>query len=194
MKNTRGWYVIHVFSGYEQKIEKQILMLKEINEVFSRACYGVKVPMYEQTESKDGKIKVTKHKLMPGYILVDLDLPDIKADMEKHKEIVGLLKSINGVTGFVGLTTSRNSQPIPLTQAEYDKILEQTGEKKVEKTIHATYDYNVGDSVKITTGPFSGFNGTVSEVLSQHGKLKVSVEIFGRPTLVEVDAIAAEKK
>lgn len=195
-KICRGWYVLHVFSGYEQKIEKQINLLIREDARFSMHCHAVKVPMYEQTEMKDGKPKVTRHKLMPGYILVDLDLPPKdpknRDDFEIHKQIVGTLKSINGVTGFVGLTTDRSSQPKPLSQSEFNRILEQTGERKVERTIHTTHDYAPGDSIKITTGSFSGFNGTVSEIL--HGKLKVSVEIFGRPTLIEVDVMDTEKK
>ena len=192
--NTRGWYVIHVFSGYEQKIAKQIETLMRLNEVFSCSCFGVKVPMYKTEEIKKGKTKVVEHKLMPGYILVDLDLPLISEDAEKHKQIVGMLKSINGITGFVGLTTARSSQPTPLTSAEVDKIFQKTGEKEVEKPIYSTYDYNVGDAVTITSGSFSGFTGVVSEVMQTHGKLKVSVEVFGRPTLIEVDVTATEKK
>ena len=189
------WYALHVFSGYEQKIERQILSLMQSNSVLSKSCHDVKVPMVITKEMKDGKEKERKRKLMPGYVLVDLDLPKFTEDEEKHKEIVQLFKSIDGVTGFVNGTTARGSHPAVLTKAEMNKIKEEIGEIKVVRPVKNFQVFNIGDEVNITAGPFEGFSGKVEDNnLNSANKLRVQVEVFGRINTIEVESQDVELK
>ena len=140
------WYVIHVYSGYEQKIEKQILHMMQTNALLSQVCHGVKVPIKVVTEkTDDGKERTRKVKLMPGYVLIDIDFPKFEEDEEKYKEIISIVRSINGVTGFVTPTSARGSLPIPLTKGELNRIRESIGEIKVDRSLHDYQDFQEGD-------------------------------------------------
>ena len=183
-----GWYVLHIYSGYENKIEKTIRMMVESGELEKEIVRDVKIPCEEVVEVKDGKKRTLTKKFLPGYILVEMDLPD--ADMG-WKVPCSKIKKIQGVTGFVGTSTGR--KPQPLTGDEARAILQKSGEMKGERPVRTRQSFSPGEQVKIIDGPFETFTGTIDEVNHEKNKLKVMVGIFGRSTPVEVDLLQVEK-
>jgi len=183
-----GWYVLHIYSGYENKIEKTIRMMTEMGELDKEIVRDVKIPSEEIVEVKDGKKRTLTKKFLPGYILVEMDLPD--ADMG-WKIPCSKIKKIQGVTGFVGTMTGR--KPQPLTSDEARAILQKSGEIKGERPVRTRQSFSAGEQVKIIDGPFESFTGTIDEVYPEKNKLKVMVGIFGRNAPVEVDLLQVEK-
>jgi len=183
-----GWYVLHIFSGYENKIEKTIRMMLESGDLDKEMVRDIKVPSEEIVEVKDGKKRTMNRKFLPGYILVEMDLPD--ADMG-WKVPCTKIKNIQGVTGFVGTPAGR--KPQPLSGDEARAILQKTGEIKGERQVRTRQSFAPGEQVKIIDGPFETFTGTIDEVYHEKNKLKVMVGIFGRNTPVEVDLLQVEK-
>ena len=183
-----GWYVLHTYSGYEKKIEKTIRMMIENGELDRNVVRDIKVPCEEVVEVKDGKKRTQTKKFLPGYILVEMDLPD--AEMGWKAPCLKI-KKIQGVTGFVGTPADR--KPQPLSGDEARAILQKSGEIKGERTVRARQSFTAGEQVKIIDGPFESFTGTVEEVNQEKNKLKVMVGIFGRNTPVEVDLMQVEK-
>jgi transcriptional antiterminator NusG len=182
---AKGWYVVHTYSGYENKVEKHIRTLME-NGTLDDAVTDVKVPAEEVVEVKEGKKKVSTKKFLPGYILLEMDLPD-----RGWKAVCGQIRKIPGVTGFVG--SMRGIKPHPISAEEARGILQKAGEIKTEKTMKPKQSFEIGETVRIIDGPFDTFTGTVEEVNLEKGKLKVMVGIFGRSTPVEVDFNQVEK-
>lgn len=182
---AKGWYVLHVYSGYENKIEKFIRIMME-ESPFNEVVFDLKVPAEDVVEVKDGKKKITTKKFLPGYILIEMDLPD-----RGWKEICSGIKKIQGVTGFVG--SMGNSRPQPISAEEARNILQKTGVLKSDKSVTIAQVFSKGDSVRIVDGPFDTFTGTIEDVNSEKGKLRVVVGIFGRATPVEVDFLQVEK-
>ena len=176
---AKGWYVVHTYSGYENKVEKYIRKFIE-NDTFNDAVSDVKVPSEEVVEVKEGKKRVTTRKFLPGYILLEMDLPD-----DGWKAVCSQVRKIQGVTGFVG--SSRGIKPQPISAEEARSILQKAGEIKSEKQMAAKQTFAVGESVRIVEGPFDTFTGNVEEINLEKGKLRVMVGIFGRATPVEVD-------
>ncbi len=182
---AKGWYVVHTYSGYEKKVEKHIHKLME-NDSFQEVVSDVKVPAEEVIEVKEGKKKVSTKKFLPGYILIEMDLPD-----RGWKTVCGQIRKVPGVTGFVG--SMRGIKPHPIPAEEARSILQKAGEIKTEKYLKPKQSYELGETVRIIEGPFDTFSGTVEEVNLEKGKLKVMVGIFGRSTPVEVDFSQVEK-
>ena len=182
---TKGWYVLHTYSGYENKVEKHIRKLIE-NGLLEDAVSDIKVPAEQVVEVKDGKRKTTTKKFLPGYILLEMDLPD-----HGWKSICGQIRKIQGVTGFVG--TMGGSKPQPISPEEAKTILQKSGEIKTEKAAKAKQNFSAGESVRIIEGPFDTFTGSIEEVNTEKGKLRVTVGIFGRSTPVEVDFNQVER-
>ncbi|MCL2043707.1 MAG: transcription termination/antitermination protein NusG [Treponema sp.] len=185
---ARGWYVLHIYSGYENKIDKTIRMMIDNGELDKEVVLDVKIPSEEVVEVKDGKKRTLSKKFLPGYILVEMDLPD--ADMG-WKDPCSKIKKIQGVTGFVGTPAGR--KPAPLSGDEARAILQKTGEIKGERPVRTRQSFSQGEQVKIIDGPFQSFTGTIDEVNHEKNKLKVMVGIFGRNTPVEVDLLQVEK-
>jgi transcriptional antiterminator NusG len=183
-----GWYVLHTYSGYENKIEKTIRMMTENGELEKTVVCDVKVPCEEVVEVKDGKKRTKSSKFLPGYILVEMDLPEAEAGW---KAACSKIKKIQGVTGFVG--TPADKKPQPLTGDEARAILQKSGEIKGERTVRTRQTFTAGEQVKIIDGPFESFVGTIEEVNHEKNKLKVMVGIFGRNAPVEVDLLQVEK-
>jgi transcriptional antiterminator NusG len=183
-----GWYVLHIYSGYEGRIEKTIHNMLEMGELDKEVVREVKVPEEEVVEVKDGKKRTVKKKFLPGYLLIEMDLPD--ADMG-WKEPCTKIKKIQGVTGFVGTQAGR--KPQPLSGDEARAILQKSGEIKGERPARARQSFSPGEQVKITAGPFETFVGTIDEVYPEKNKLKVMVGIFGRNAPIEVDLLQVEK-
>ncbi|MDR1836381.1 MAG: transcription termination/antitermination protein NusG [Treponema sp.] len=183
-----GWYVLHTYSGYENKIEKTIRRMCEKGELDKEVVRSVKVPCEEVVEVKDGKKRTHMRKFLPGYILVEMDLPEAETGW---KLSCSKIKKIDGVTGFVGTPADR--RPQPLSSDEARTILQKAGEIKGERVVRTRQTFNPGEQVKIIDGPFESFIGTIDEVNMEKNKLKVMVGIFGRNAPVEVDLLQVEK-
>lgn len=169
--SQRQWYIIHTYSGFENKV-KQSLRQRADAYGMGDKIGEILVPTEEVMEVRDGKKISVKRKFFPGYVLVNMEMSD---------EAWHVVRSTPKVTGFVG----GGLRPVPMTQEEVDRILNQvhvTKEKPKPKM-----DYRVGESVKITDGPFSNFVGVVEEVNEDRATLKVMVSIFGRSTPVELE-------
>ena len=186
---SKGWYVVHTYSGYEQKIERIINKLRENDPDFAMYCTGVSVPM-EQVEvmNEKGEKKMELRKILPSYILVELELPE-----SSWRSITSKIIRIQGVTGFLSADKSGMVPPNPLSQREHRSILERTGELAPEKAFRPKQDFNKGEEVLVTAGPFASFKGTIEEIDIQKGRLRLSLEILGRFTPVDVDFAQVEK-
>jgi len=183
---AKGWYVVHTYSGHENKVEKHIRNMIDSGEL-SDNVYDVKVPSEEVVEMREGKKRVSNKKFLPGYILVEMDLPD-----KGWKAVSSKIRRINGVTGFVGGGTG-GAKPQPISPEEAREILQKAGELKSDKGLRPKQTFSVGETVRIVDGPFESFTGTVEEVNLEKGKLRVMVGIFGRSTPVEVGFLQVEK-
>lgn len=175
---AKGWYVLHTFTGYENKVEKFIRIMMA-DGTLGEGVFDVKVPSEEVTEVRNGKKRIVNKKFLPGYILVEMDLPE-----RGWKVPCSAIRKIQGVTGFVG--TGQNSKPQPISVEEAKSILQKTGAIKTERRLQAKQDFQVGEEVRIVDGPFESFKGTIEVVNQEKGKLRVMVGIFGRATPVEV--------
>nr|WP_312870872.1 transcription termination/antitermination protein NusG [Gordonia asplenii] len=188
------WYVIHSYAGYENKV-KANLETRVQNLDVGDYIFQVEVPTEEVTEIKNGQPKKVNRKVLPGYILVRMDLND---------ESWGTVRNTPGVTGFVGLT----SRPSPLTMDEVLKFLlprveaKKPAAKGAEQTVEAAaaaataiveVDFEVGESVTVMDGPFATLPASISEVNAEQRKVKVLVSIFGRETPVELNFNQVEK-
>lgn len=166
------WYVVHTYSGHENKVKANLEKMVE-NRGMIDDIFEVAVPTEEYVDTKSGK-KVTKErKLFPGYVLVKMIIND---------ESWYLVRNTRGVTGFVGSA----SKPIPLS----DKEVKALG---VQETTIATVDFKVKDVIKVISGPFENFMGTIDNINLEKRKVKVFVSMFGRDTLVELDFEQIEK-
>jgi len=162
------WYVINTYSGHENKVKANLEHRVETIGARNRVRQVV-VPTETVSELKDGKREDKDRTTMPGYVLVNMEMTD---------DAWNLVKNTPGVTGFVG---SRN-KPIPLSQPEVDRLLHR--ETAERPRTHA--QFQVGESVKVISGPLSDFSGEIAEINEDAAKLKVLVSIFGRETPVEV--------
>lgn len=183
---AKSWYILHTYTGYEGKIERAIRSLIDTNKLNPAIVVDVKVPVEELIEIKDGKKKSRNNKFLPGYIMLELDLPDLG-----WKDTCSTIRRIQGVTGFVG--TNPSERPRPISSDEAKNLLQRAGEIKGEKNVRIKQSFSVGDQVKITDGPFATFSGAVEEVNVEKDKLRVMVQIFGRATPVEVSLLQAER-
>ncbi len=169
METEKRWYVIHTYSGYENKVtanlERKVHSLGMENEIFR-----VLVPMENEVEYKDGKKKVAQKKIFPGYVLVEMIMND-------HSWYV--VRNTPGITGFVGSGT----KPTPLTESEVKQILKSMGLEESKTRI----DVKLQQTVRIKDGAFAGWTAVVNEINEERSKLKVLVNMFGRETPVELD-------
>ena len=181
---AKEWYILHIFSGYEKRIERAIRQLIDNNTIPTGVISEIKIPEDELTEVKDGKKKVVKRKFLPGYILIEMDLPAVN-----WKGVCAPIRRIHGVTGFLGVVGDARPQAISAEEAK--SVLQKSGEIKGEKP-RAAQIFAEGQQVKIIEGPFATFIGTVEEIMAERNKLRVMVPIFGRTTPVEVDMLQVE--
>lgn len=169
--NVARWYVVHTYSGYENKVKADLektIKNRELEEFF----FDIIVPMEEQIEIKDGKRKTNLRKVFPGYVLIKMIVTE---------ESWYIVRNTRGVTGFVGSGTD----PIPLTDSE----IRNMGFDEVPVNI----DYGVNDNVQVVNGPLEGFVGTVQEINKEKQKVKVLVSMFGRETPVELEFSQVQK-
>ncbi len=184
---AKEWYIVQTFAGYEQKIERTLRKMLEDNEIDAAVLTDVRVPTEEIVESGKNNKKITRHnKLLPGYIMLEMDLPQLGWKVACSK-----VRAIQGVNGFVG--TGASERPRPISAAEAKTIFQQTGEIKGERVARVKQSFEIGEKVKISEGPFSTFSGTIEEISTEKGKIRVNVQIFGRTTPVEVDFSQVEK-
>ena len=174
---TKHWYVVQVYSGFEDKVEG---MLRENAERAGHADqFGeIMVPREEVVELKDGQKVTSQRKFFPGYIMVEMELND---------ETWHVVKDTRQVSGFLG----SGGRPRPVPQSQVDQLRQQI-EEGIERPKPKVL-FDVGEAVRVIDGPFASFNGVVEEVDEEKAKLKVSVSIFGRPTPVELDYVQVEK-
>jgi len=165
------WYVVHTYSGYENKVKANLEKIVE-NRGMQDYILDIVVPMEEQIEIKDGKKKVTLKKVFPGYVLVKMIMTD---------ESWYVIRNTRGVTGFVG----PGSKPVPLT----DEEIRMMGVEEFAPVV----DYEVGDTVKVISGPLENFIGIVEEINLEKKKVRVSVSMFGRETPVELELVQIQK-
>ena len=170
MSDSAKWYVVHTYSGYENKVAQNIEKGVE-NQGFGYRIFEVKIPTETVMEVTADKKREVERKIFPGYVLVKMILTD---------DSWYVVRNIRGCTGFVG----PSSKPVPLTDEEVAKL----GMEKKEVEV----SYGVGDSVHITGGPLEGFVGTVTEIDSEKNRVRVTVSMFGRETPVELELDQAE--
>ena len=171
----KNWYVVHTYSGFEEKVKISIEEKVE-KQNFKERISRILIPSEKIIELRSGKKKESDKKFYPGYILVEMELDD---------ETWHLIRSTPRVTGFVG-----GSNPVPLSEEEVSVILQQLEKGPVP---HVKTQFQKGESVRIIDGPFTNFIGTVEEVDMDHGRLCVMVSIFGRQTPVELNFFQVEK-
>ena len=177
-KDNRNWFVIHTYSGYENKVkanlERRIHSMGMQDKIFR-----VLVPMEDEVEFKDGKRKITPKKVFPGYVLVEMIMDD---------QSWYVVRNTQGVTGFVG-SPGPGEKPVPLQDKEVKTILKQMGIEAPKLKI----DFKKGDRVKVTSGPFFDFTGVVDEIQAEKERLRALISIFGRETPVELEFFQVEK-
>ena len=171
----KNWYAIHTYSGYEDAVARNLRQRIE-SMGMEEKIFSVLVPVEKKIRIKNGKRRVVEEKIYPGYVLVEMIVTD---------DSWYVVRNTPRVTGFVGAGTT----PAPLSEEEMEVLLKRMGQDKPKFNI----DVDVGDPVKITDGPFKDFDGRVSEVDHEKGKIKVLVNVFGRDTPVELDSLQIKK-
>ena len=169
--NVPRWYVVHTYSGYENKVKTDLektIKNRELEDYF----FDIIVPMEEQIEIKDGNKKTNLKKVFPGYVLIKMIVTE---------ETWYIVRNTRGATGFVGSGT----EPIPLTDEEIRKM------GLIEDSVKV--DYSVNDNVQILGGPLNGYTGVVQEIKKEKNKVKVLVSMFGRETPVELEFSQVQK-
>ncbi len=174
------WYIIHAYSGFENKVRDQIVT-DAARLGLEGMVEAVEVPTEKVTEVRRGKKVQSERKFFPGYVLAKLEMND---------QVYHLVKNTPKVTGFLG----SSGKPQPISEAEAARILSTKAEAdaaapKAKKKV----SFEIGDSVKVLDGPFASFSGLVEEIDYEKGRVKVSVSIFGRATPVELDFEQVEK-
>jgi len=173
--DTRAWYVIHCYSGYENKVRHNLEQRIETMGMKDK-IFDVVIPTQEEIEVRDGKRKTVERHVFPGYVLVNMILTE---------ESWYVVRNTPGVTGFVGM----GNLPTPLRTEEVSQIL-----KRMEADAPVVkMTYKVGERVRITDGPFNDFRGNVAEIDMERTKVRVMVNFFGRETPVELDFLQVER-
>lgn len=175
LPQEKNWYVIHTYSGYEDAVAKNLKQRVESLGMEDK-IFNVLVPKEKKIKIKDGKRKTIEEKIYPGYVLVEMVVTD---------DSWYIVRNTPNVTGFIGVGTT----PVPVSAAEIDILKKRTGVETPQFKI----EVEEGDLVKIVDGPFKDFDGKVSEIDEEKGKIKVLVNMFGRDTPVELDSLQIKK-
>jgi transcriptional antiterminator NusG len=175
LPQERNWYVIHTYSGYEDAVCKSLKQRVESLGMEDK-IFDVIVPKEKKIKIKNGKRKVVEERIYPGYVLVNMIVTD---------DSWYVVRNTPNVTGFVGIGTT----PVPVSAEEIESLKKRMGVEAPQYQI----EVKIGDLVKIIDGPFKGFDGKVSEVDQERGKIKVMVNMFGRDTPVELDSLQIKK-
>jgi transcriptional antiterminator NusG len=175
IEQEKNWYVIHTYSGYEDAVAKNLKQRIESLSMENK-IFNVMVPKEKKIKIKNGKRKTVEEKIYPGYVLVEMVVDD---------ESWYVVRNTPRVTGFLGAGTT----PIPVSAKDIADLMKRMDSGEPEFQI----DFEIGAAVKILDGPFKGFEGRVSEIDQQKGKIKVLVNMFGRDTPVELDSLQIKK-
>jgi transcriptional antiterminator NusG len=173
--SSKQWYAIHTYSGYEEKVAESIRQRADSLDMKDK-IFQVVVPKEKMIEVKNGKRKVVEKRIFQGYVMVQ---------MKMSEDAWYIVRNTPSVTGFVG----SGSEPTPIATDEMEKIMKRMGREDPKHKI----DFNIGEVVSITDGPFKGFDGTINEIDPAKGKLKVLVNMFGRETPVELDSLQVKR-
>jgi len=174
-EKQKSWFVVHTYSGYEERVKKNLEQRIKFMDSESEITEVV-VPTEDEIEVKSGQKQTVSKKILPGYVLIQMGMSD-----QSWK----IVRNTPGVTGFVG----GGDKPVPLTEEEITRILKQM-EAEAPKL---KFGFRVGESVRVTDGPFLDFIGVVESINSEKGKVKVLLSLFGRNTPVELDFLQVEK-
>ena len=166
------WYVLHTYSGYENMVKENLVLVFKKNDMIDR-LFEVVVPMEDVVEEKNGKTKIVQRRLMPSYVFVKMDY---------NNDMWHMVTNTRGVTGFVG----PQGRPLPLTDDEVKRM-------HLERPTTIITDFEIGETVKIIDGSFEGFIGTIDSIDVPKEKCKVTVSMFGRLTPVELDLAQIER-
>lgn len=172
----RSWYAIHTYSGYEDAVARYLKQRVESLSMQDK-IFNILVPKEKKIKIKNGKRRTVEEKIYPGYVLVDMLMTE---------DTWYVVRNTPRVTRFVGAETTK---PVPLSRSEVDALLARMERDDTSFSI----EFSVGDQVKISDGPFKDYEGKVSEVDEERGKIKVMVQIFGRDAAVELDSLQAQK-
>jgi transcriptional antiterminator NusG len=183
-QKRKQWYVVHVLAGQEQKVRDNLVKRMKTEEM-GDYVYSVVLPTERVSEVKRGKKTETTRKFFPGYLIVNMWL------LDENQQLVDrtwyFIKDTNGVIGFAGT----KDRPIPMRQSEVDGLLAQLQER--EEGARPKISFAPGETVKVADGPFQNQSGVVEEIDPERGKLRVSVSIFGRNTLVDLEYWQVER-
>ncbi len=171
----RRWYVLHTYSGYEENVKSNLSQRIESFDMQDK-IFNVLVPKEKKIKIKNGKRTSVEEKIFPGYILVEMIVTD---------DSWYVVRNTPNVTGFIGSGTT----PTPIDQKEVDSLLKRINGSEPEQKV----DMEVNEMVRIVDGPFKNFEGKISHVDHERGRIKVMVNMFGRETPVELDALQAKK-
>ena len=175
LPQEKRWYVLHTYSGYEESVAKNLKQRIESLGMEDK-IFNVIVPKEKKIKIKSGKRKVVEEKVYPGYVLVEMVVTD---------DSWYVVRNTPNVTGFIGAGTT----PVPVSKQEIESLMKRMEVKEPQYKI----EVKVGELVKITDGPFKDFDGQVSEIDEEKGKVKVLVNMFGRDTPVELDSLQIKK-
>ena len=176
MESEKNWYVIHTYSGYEKKV-KDNLERKVRSMGLENGIERILVPEEDEIDVKDGRKRTVRRKIYPGYVFVEMEVND---------RSWYVVRNTPGGTGFVGSAT----KPVPLEPQEVRRILKSQG---IEKEVRPQISVEIGEQVRIISGPFDNFYATITEINNEKGTLKGLIDMFGRETSVEVDYSQIEK-
>ena len=174
-ENEKRWYVIHTYSGYEDKVKRNLAQRIKSMDAEDR-IFQVVVATEDEIEVREGQRRTVAKKIFPGYVLVEMKMSD---------DSWNVVRNTPGVTGFVG----SGNRPVPLDEEEVDAILKQMEAEAPRIRV----GFNIGQSVRVIDGPFIDFMGTVEDINPEKGKVKVMMSFFGRETPVELDFLQVER-
>jgi transcriptional antiterminator NusG len=176
-KDSRRWYAVHTYSGYEDAVARYLKQRVESLGMNDK-IFEIVVPKEKKIKIKNGKRKIIEEKIYPGYVLVD---------MVMSEDSWYVVRNTPRVMGFVGPDSTK---PTPLSRDEIDHLMSKMEKDKEAKFI---VDYSVGDLIKIVDGPFKDYEGKITEVDEEHGRIKVTAPVFGRETIIEIDSLQVQK-
>jgi transcriptional antiterminator NusG len=174
-ENQKSWFVVHTYSGYEERVKKNLEQRIKYMDSGGEISQVI-IPTEVEIEVKNGQRRNVDKKILPGYILVQMDMSD---------QSWNIVRNTPGVTGFVG----SGNKPTPLEEGEVNQILKQMEAEAPRVRV----GFRKGQSVRVTSGPFIDFVGVVDEISVDKGKVKVLLSLFGRETPVELDFLQVEK-
>lgn len=177
LKGKRRWYAVHTYSGYEDAVARYLHQRVESLSMGDKIFNSI-VPKEKKIKIKNGKKRVTEEKIYPGYVLVDMIMSE---------DSWYVVRNTPRVMGFVGPDSTK---PTPLSKDEVEYLMSRMGEGD---DVKFKVDLSVGDLVKIVDGPFRDYEGKITEIDEEHGRIKASVPVFGRETVVEIDSAQIQK-